>query len=107
LFTNLRKQGLAIKLGYLLTSDGVFHEKGVDVQMAVDIVRGSIKGEYDTFYLISSDTDLLPAIKTAQNEGKKVVYVAFENFVSRALLKNCNSYLILKKEHILQFVSKG
>ena len=73
LFTNLRNQNIGIKLGYLLFSDGKFHEKGVDVQIAVDIVRGSIKNEYDKFYLISSDTDLLPAILTARNEGKEVI----------------------------------
>src|SRR2546429_1730516 len=41
LFRNLRKQGFELKLGYLLQSGGVFHEKGVDVQMAVDLVRGA------------------------------------------------------------------
>ncbi len=45
LFTHLRNQNIEIKLGYLLMSDGKFHEKGVDVQIAVDIVRGSIKFE--------------------------------------------------------------
>src|SRR3990167_3751131 len=102
LFTHLRNQNIEIKLGYLLMSDGKFHEKGVDVQIAVDIVRGSIKNEYDKFYLISSDTDLLPAILTARNEGKEVIYVGFENFISRALLKNCSSYVILKKNQILK-----
>lgn len=103
LFLNLRKQGLEIKLGYLLMSDGKFHEKGVDVQIAVDIVRGSIKNEYNKFYIISSDTDLLPAIQTAKDEGKEVIYVGFENFISRALQKNCSSCLILKKNQILKF----
>lgn len=103
LFTSLRKQGVEIKLGYLLLSDGKFHEKGVDVQIAVDIARGAIKNEYDVCYLISSDTDLLPAIQTAKDEKKKIVYVGFENFVSRALSKNCSSYLILKKEQVLKF----
>lgn len=102
LFTHLRNQNIGIKLGYLLMSDGKFHEKGVDVQIAVDIVRGSIKNEYDKFYLISSDTDLLPAIQTAKDEGKEVIYIGFENFISRALQKNCSSYLILKKDQILK-----
>ncbi len=84
-------------------SSGKFHEKGVDVQIAVDLVRGAIKDEYDICYLISSDTDLLPAIQTAKDEGKKVIYVGFENFISRALSKNCSSYLILKKMQILKF----
>lgn len=104
LFLNLRKQKIDIKLGYLLMSDGKFHEKGVDVQIAVDIVRGAIKNEYDICYLVSSDTDLLPAIQTAKEEGKKIVYVGFENFISRALSKNCSSCQILKKNYILEFV---
>lgn len=106
LFSNLRKQGIEVKLGYLLMSNKKFHEKGVDVQIAVDIVRGAIKNEYDIFYIISSDTDLLPAIHTAKDERKKIVYIGFENFVSRALLKNCSSYKILKKEDLKSFITK-
>ena len=104
LFTSLRNQNIEIKLGYLLLSYGKFHEKGVDVQIAVDMVRGAIKNEYDRCYLISSDTDLLPAIQTAKDEGKKIVYVGFENFISRALSKNCTSFKILNKTQILKFI---
>ena len=103
LFTNLRNQQIEIKLGYLLLSDGKFNEKGVDVQIAVDQVRGAIKNEYNKCYLISSDTDLLPAIQTAKDEKKDVIYVGFDNSISRALQKNCSSYLILKKDQILKF----
>ena len=106
LFLNLRKQNVTIKLGYLLFSSGKFHEKGVDVQIAVDMVKGAIKNEYDTCYLISSDTDLLPAIKIAREEKKKIIYVGFEKAESRALIKNCSSSLILKKEDILPFAKK-
>lgn len=103
LFTNLRKQNLEIKLGYLLMSNGKYHEKGVDVQIAVDIVRGAIKNEYDICYVISSDTDLLPAIQTAKEEGKKIIYVGFEHFISQALSRNCTSSIILKKNQLLKF----
>ncbi len=103
LFLNLRKQKIEIKPGYLLFSGGVYHEKGVDVQIAVDIVRGSIKNEYDKYYLISSDTDLLPAIKTGKDEGKEIVYVGFENFISRALSNNCTSKTILKRKDLQKF----
>src|SRR3989344_3289589 len=72
LFFNLRKQQVKIRLGYLLMSDGVYHEKGVDVQIAADMIYGALKNEYDTCYLISSDTDLLPAIKIVRHERKKV-----------------------------------
>lgn len=105
LLENLRKQNIEIKLGYLLLTDNVFHEKGVDVQIAVDIVRGALRNEYDCCFLISSDTDLLPAIKTAQEESKKVIYVGFENSVSQALSRNCSSFYILSKDKILRFSS--
>lgn len=106
LFTNLRNQNIEIKLGYLLMSNEKFHEKGVDVQIAVDIVRGAIKNEYDKCYLFSSDTDLLPAIQTAKDEGKEIIYVAFENYVSRALLNNCSKTLILTKKQIDEFAKR-
>ena len=106
LFSNLRKQSVNIKLGYLLMSQGKFHEKGVDVQIAVDVVRGAIKNEYNQFYLLSSDTDLLPAIKTAKDEKKKVIYVGFENFKSYALINNCSSYKILSRKDIERFKEK-
>ena len=103
LFSNLRKQGINIKLGYLLKSDGKYHEKGVDVQIAADMIYGAMKDEYDICYLISSDTDLLPAVKIAKNEHKHVVYVGFEYVMSRALMNNCSSYKVLTKDDVLSF----
>ena len=103
LFSKLRLQKIVIKLGYLLFSSGKFHEKGVDVQIAVDMVKGAIKNEFDICYLISSDTDLLPAIKIAKEENKKIVYVGFEKSISKALMKNCSSSIILKKKDLLPF----
>ncbi len=103
LFLNLRKQNITIKLGYLLKDGQSFHEKGVDVQIAVDLVRGAIKNEYSHFIIASSDTDLIPAILTAKQEGKEVTYLAFENFISRAMAANCSSYKIIKKQDILKF----
>lgn len=43
LFNHLRslKEGFSIQRGYLMKNDGVFHEKGVDVKMAVDLLVGA------------------------------------------------------------------
>jgi len=104
LFLWLRKNKVNIKLGYLLKSGGKYHEKGVDVQMAVDIVKGAIKGDYDKFYLISSDTDLIPAIEIAKSENKKVIYVSFEHKVVSHALKNiCTDQVIITKKMIEKF----
>lgn len=51
-------------------------EKGVDVSIALDIVLGN----YKTVFLLSSDTDLIPAIKKAKEMGRRVIYVGSEKF---------------------------
>ncbi|GAB4083300.1 NYN domain-containing protein [Modestobacter muralis] len=39
-------------------------EKGIDVALAVDVVAMGIREEYDAAIVVSSDTDLMPAIET-------------------------------------------
>jgi len=91
LFTHLQKHGLTYSLGYLLKSDGKYHEKGVDVNIAVDMLIAAYENQCDTIYLVSSDTDLLPAIKQAQKKGKQVTYVGFSHQLSTALVANCEN----------------
>ena len=106
LISKLRKQGFTTQYGYLLKSNGKYHEKGVDVQLAVDLMKGAYKNEYDVCYLVSSDTDLLPAIWEAQSVGKKIVYVGFRHQISYALHNQCDDHIILTKKDLTQFVLK-
>ncbi len=41
------------------------HEKGIDVQLAIDFVAGYIREEFEVGVLFSGDTDLLPALEAA------------------------------------------
>jgi uncharacterized LabA/DUF88 family protein len=50
-------------------------EKGVDVWLAVDLVRLAIEAAYDRIVVMSSDTDLVPAIEAAAEIGGGGVYV--------------------------------
>lgn len=53
-------------------------EKGIDVKIAVDLMAGAIDNKYDTAIIISSDTDLVPAIDWVRNrQHKKVEYIGF------------------------------
>ena len=53
-------------------------EKGIDVWIAVDLIEGAVENKYDTAILISSDTDLVPAIDFVRKRyKKKVEYVGF------------------------------
>jgi len=98
LFYNLEKQKIKICKGFMLFSNGVFHEKGVDVRIAIEIVRGALKNEYTECYLVSSDSDLLPAVLEAKKVKKKVVYIGFSDLNSQVLLKNCNRTVKINSE---------
>ncbi len=53
-------------------------EKGIDVKIAVDLISGAVNDKYDTAILVSSDTDLVPAIDFIRNKyDKKVEYIGF------------------------------
>ena len=51
-------------------------EKGVDVELAVDIVSLSLRRECEVVVVASADTDLLPAIEEVRRRTSVVVEVA-------------------------------
>lgn len=103
LLTHLKKNGFGYSLGYLLKSDGKFHEKGVDVNMAVDMLVATYENLCDRIILVSSDTDLIPAIKKAKEKGKNILYVGFSHQPSVAMVANCTESKLLAKEDIEPF----
>lgn len=107
LFASLKKQGIIVKTGYILKSGSKYQEKGVDVQIAVDICMKAVRNEYKRLILVSSDTDLIPAIKEAKTLGKKVEYVGFDSRPSFALIRFSDSRTLLKREDLLPFVKKS
>jgi uncharacterized LabA/DUF88 family protein len=103
LLSRLRQNRWNISEGYLLSSgDGRYHEKGVDVRMANDIVLGAVRDEYDKLLLLSSDNDLLPAVMTGMEEGKHVRYIGFTHRPSYGLIKHCSSHYLMSPEDLCQ-----
>jgi len=102
LFNHLtsRDQNFIIKQGYLMKNDGIYHEKGVDVKMAVDLLVGAYEDIYDTAILVSSDTDLIPAIQKVKYLGKEVEYIGFAHKPSLALQRYATISRLLIKEEI-------
>ncbi|MDO8183737.1 MAG: NYN domain-containing protein [bacterium] len=53
-------------------------EKGIDVKIATDLLVGAFDDKYDTAIIVSSDSDLVPAIDWVRNrKKKKVEYIGF------------------------------
>jgi len=104
LLVHLKKHKFKYSLGYLLKTDGKYQEKGVDVNIAGDIYIGTYENLCDHFILVSSDTDLLPAIKKAKEKGKTIEYAGFSHQPSLAMIANCSESRLLKKEDLLSFL---
>lgn len=104
LLAHLKKHNFNYSLGYLLKSDGKFHEKGVDVNIAVDILVATYENICDRIIIVSSDTDLLPAVKKAKEKKKVVEYIGFSYMRSHAMINNCSRFTLLTKKDLTPFV---
>lgn len=104
LFSHLQSpsQRFQINHGDMMKTDGGYIEKGVDVKIAVDLVVGAYENLYDTAILVSSDTDLVPAIKKVRRLNKMVEYVGFSFQPSLGMQKVATPRLLMK-EDVKQF----
>ena len=103
----LRKYNLKYSLGYLMKSGGKYHEKGVDVAMAVDMLVAVYENLCERIILVSSDTDLLPAIDKAKEKGKIIEYAGFSHKPSVAMVARCTRSRLLTKEDVELFMVTG
>lgn len=103
LIGRLRKYQWHIQFGHMLKTDG-YHEKGVDVLMAVDMLVGAYEDQYDTVIVVSSDTDLIPALAKVRAMGKKVEYVGFSHKPSYGLITHSDIRRLLTKEDVQRYL---
>lgn len=104
LLGKLQQQRVITTMGVLIRHpDKTYHEKGVDVRLAVEMIRFARQNKYDVAYLLSSDTDLVPAIEEVQAFGKAVQYVGFAKAQSFGLTVTANDIKLLRPEDVEQF----
>jgi uncharacterized LabA/DUF88 family protein len=105
--SGLETENFDIKRGRIMYDNHSVREKGVDVKLAVDLVVGASDDLYDTAIIISSDTDLIPAIKyIIKAKNKKVEYVGFSNNPSFGLLKESTERRLFSKTDLVEFQKK-
>ncbi len=105
LIAKLNNHGVKVVLGNLIQHpDKSFHEKGVDVRLAVEMIRFAREDKYDVAYLISSDTDLVPAVEEVHSFNKKVVYVGMSKGQSFGLTKASDDTILLREEDLLPYI---
>jgi len=101
--SEIENNGFVIGRGRIMYDGGRIREKGTDVKIVVDIIDGAVGNKYDTAILVSSDTDLIPAIKYIKSKGKKLEYIGFSHSPSLGIQKYATSSKLLGPEEIEEF----
>jgi uncharacterized LabA/DUF88 family protein len=80
---------------------GVFKEKGTDVRIAVDMVAHACDDSIQTALLLSSDSDMQPAVKELKRRSVTVVYIGFENSVNDGLSTTTDKTIIIRATDVV------
>ncbi|MEK6760973.1 MAG: NYN domain-containing protein [Nanoarchaeota archaeon] len=89
-----------VEESFLDMSDNNQKEKGIDVWIAIDMVKESIQNNVDCVVLISGDADFVPAFELIRELKKDVLSVFIPRGYSNELRQKFPYYL-LKKEDLL------
>ena len=82
-----------IRLGRLQKIGRAFKQKGVDVWFAVDLVKLSCRGNIDKAILVTGDSDFVPAVSVAREEGVVAILYYSKSppmYVHNELLEACD-----------------
>ncbi|MDP2950759.1 MAG: NYN domain-containing protein [bacterium] len=108
LIGKLQQQNIIINFGQIIKHpDGSRHEKGVDVLLAVEMIRYARQNKYDICYLLSSDTDLVPAVEEVKAIGKEVCYIGIAKGQSFGLTVVANDVRLIRPEEIECFFDEA
>ena len=81
----------------------VFREKGVDVKIAVDMVRLACDKGVDAIILGSSDSDLQPAIKEVRDRKVLCIYLGFEAQPNKGISFSTNRTILIRNSEVIDF----
>lgn len=104
--SEIEKDGFTTKRGRVMYDKGRIREKGTDVKLAVDLIVGAVDDLYDTAILVSSDTDLIPAVQYINYRGKKLEYIGFSHAPSLGMQKYADFSILLLPDNIEKFKEK-
>lgn len=90
-FFEVRKKPLQFS-----ATKGIF-QKGVDVQIAVDLVSNAYLKNYDVAVLLSGDIDLLESLKTIKGLGKQVIIFSHYKTVAKDMRKETDMFIDIQK----------
>jgi len=88
-----------VKESFLDITDHYQKEKGIDVWIAIDMIKKAIKNNIDYCVLISGDADFVPAFNLVKEVGENVLSIFVPRGYSNELRQKFD-YYILKNEDL-------
>ncbi len=68
----------------------LFKQKRVDIKIGLDIAWLSIRGQVERIVLIAGDSDFVPAMKLARNEGVQVIVSPLRNRINKDMREHAD-----------------
>ena len=78
------------------------YEKGVDIQLATDMITHSFKGNYDVAVLVAGDNDFVGALQAVKDNGKNVEVALFGKERTSMQLRNVADKVVTIDGHFLR-----
>ncbi len=78
------------------------YEKGVDIQLATDMITHSFKNNYDVAVLVAGDNDFVGALQAVKDNGKNVEVALFGKERTSMQLRNVADKVVTIDGHFLR-----
>jgi len=74
-----------------------FEQKGVDVKLAIDALKLSLKGKIHKVAFVTGDSDFIPVVEAIKDEGIEVCIFYHPSSVNWSLVNVCDKRVEIKK----------
>ena len=78
----------------------LLQEKGVDVRLASEVVMAAVHDNVTEIVVLSSDTDMIPALNIARRGGARITYLCFDEETNHALQIATDRTITYTRENI-------
>jgi len=77
--------------------EGHIFQKGIDVQLAVDLVSHGHKNNYDVAVIASGDLDLTESLRLIKSLGKKAIVFSHFDLTSKSMIREADYFIDIAK----------
>lgn len=85
----------------------VFQEKGVDVRIAVDMVKAAYEQPKLHFIVATSDSDIIPALRVIKEKGHTITYVGFKEHLNKAIVAHADQTIGFSRKEVIENYKKA